>query len=157
MAKTVQPSQADIDRLTTLLIHGHLTDIYALQKVNVGAADLTKLSLRDILLITEIGLEPNITSSKLSRMFRISSPLLSTRITALMRLELVQQSEDLTDRRVHNLTLLPKGTEIFDAWYARLQELAKQILTVFPRENVDNLESNIDFLLNTINGYLKDI
>ncbi|GKT04322.1 MarR family winged helix-turn-helix transcriptional regulator [Furfurilactobacillus sp. WILCCON 0119] len=156
MTESTTPSQADIDRVTTLLIHGYLTEIYALQKITVDVADLNKLSFRDILLITQIGLEPGITSTKLSRTFRISSPLLSTRITALMHLDLVEQVEGSMDRRIHNLKLLERGEAVYQHWYARIQEMAKSLLATFPRTEIDTMEDHIGGILEIVNHDLHD-
>lgn len=154
MTEQVQPSQDDIERVTNLLIHGHLADIYALQKVQADVGDLPKLGLRDILLVTQIGLEPGITSSRLSSLFRISSPLLSTRISFLMRLQLIQQVEDPKDRRVHNLTLLAPGHKVYQFWYKRIEALALKLLTVFSRAEIDDMEHRIGYVIRSVDSEL---
>lgn len=154
MTQQAQPSQADIARMTTLLIHGHLADIYALQKVNMDVGNLPKLGLRDILLVIQIGLEPGITSSKLSHLFRMSSPLLSTRITALMKLNLVQQVEDTKDRRVHNLKLLASGKKVYQFWYKRIEALAINILMTHSLEDMNQMEERIEYILKSVQSSL---
>lgn len=150
MTEQNQPSKDDISHMTKLLVHGHLADIYAMQKVNVNVTGISKLSLRDILLILQIGMEPGVTSSSLSILFRISSPLLSTRITALMRMGLIRQVEDGLDRRVHKLALSNDGRKIYKKWFAKIEDLASEILKTFSRSEMDEMEDHIEFILNCV-------
>lgn len=148
MLKNVQPSNSDIEHMTELLIHGHLTDLYSLKKVNVALPGATTLNFRDILLLLQIGLEPEITSSRLSQLFRMSTPLLSTRISSLMRLNLIRQVEDSDDRRIHKLLLRSAGITLFDEWYQHINTFAVDILNDFPRASIDEMEHIIDFIVN---------
>ncbi|GEK29184.1 MarR family winged helix-turn-helix transcriptional regulator [Furfurilactobacillus siliginis] len=147
MLKKVQPTNSDINHITELLIHGHLTDLYSLKKVNVALPGAKKLNFRDILIVLQIGLEPEITSSKLSELFRISTPLLSTRISSLMRLDLIKQVEDPDDRRIHKLLLRSAGTTLFNEWYQHIKNFAVDILNDFPRASIDEMEHIIDFIV----------
>ncbi len=113
------------------------------QKLNTQASKILTeavgVTLNQWRMIAFIGGAETVTASELVRYTAMDKGLVSRNVNSLIESGLVTSSEHRKDSRIHNLSLTPKGQNVFDTALPKMRRRQENLRSGLSDEDVANL------------------